>query len=182
MLRNGFSAHSLPIGKPTVQFIGNGGHAAVCKEIPYSGYADYFVAVGDNKARMREVEQRQGSFATLIHPSATVSASSVIGSGTVIMAGSVIQARTRIGKHCIVNSQAVVDHDCVIGDFSHIAPGSTLCGGVSVGSGSLIGAGSTVIPSVKIGSNVVVGAGATVVNNIPDGVTVIGTPARTIGV
>ena len=79
---------------------------------------------------------------------------------------------------CIRDRNSSVDHDCRLGDFVHIAPGSILCGNVSVGSNTLIGAGSTIIPNIKIGENVTVGAGSIVLSDIPDGMTVFGNPAK----
>ena len=85
-----------------------------------------------------------------------------------------------IGKHTIINTNATVDHDCHLGDFVHIAPGATLCGGVKVGNGTLIGANATVLPNCKIGKNVSVGAGAVVTTDLPDNVVVAGVPAKII--
>ncbi|MCG8386779.1 MAG: acetyltransferase, partial [Cytophagales bacterium] len=97
-----------------------------------------------------------------------------------IMPGTVVNAGTVIGEHAIINTSASVDHDCVIEDFVHIAPNSTLCGNVQVGEGTLFGAGAVAIPGVKIGKNCTVGAGAVVVNDVPAGATVVGNPAKII--
>ena len=67
-----------------------------------------------------------------IHPTAYTS-DAQIGPGTVIMAGVIIQPGCRIGKHVILNTGCQLDHDCVIEDFAHIAPGAVLCGNVHVG-------------------------------------------------
>ena len=80
----------------------------------------------------------------------------------------------QVGRHCIINTGASVDHECVIEDYVHISPHSTLCGNVSVGAGSWIGAGTTVIPGVKIGKWSVIGAGSVVTKDIPDRVLAVG--------
>jgi acetyltransferase-like isoleucine patch superfamily enzyme len=85
-----------------------------------------------------------------------------------------------IGANVIINTGATVDHDCSIGDGSHIAPGCHLCGGVVIGTRSLLGAGTTVIPGVRIGNNVVIGAGSTVTMNVADNARLAGSPARPI--
>ena len=51
----------------------------------------------------------------------------------------------------------------------HIAPGATLCGGVTVGDGAFVGAGATVIPGVIIGAGARIGAGMTILADVPEG-------------
>ena len=119
-------------------------------------------------------------FVTVIHPSAVVASDVVIDEGAQIMAGAVIQPGSRIGMNTIVNTRASVDHDCVIGNHVHLAPGVTLSGGVRVGDTSHLGSGATVIQYVTIGSNSVVGAGSVVVTDVPDNAEFAGVPARTI--
>jgi acetyltransferase EpsM len=94
------------------------------------------------------------------------------------MPGAIVNAKSNIGKHCILNTNSSVDHECVLGDFVHIAPAATLAGNVEVGEGSLIGMGAVVLPYVKIGKWCKIGAGAVVVKDVPDGKTVIGVPAK----
>jgi len=45
----------------------------------------------------------------------------------------VVNAGAVIGQGAIINSGAIVEHDCEIGEFVHIAPGTVLCGGVKIG-------------------------------------------------
>jgi len=139
------------------------------------------VAIGSNVARRKVsawlVEQGIERI-TAVHPSAQISRGVKIGNGTVIMAGVSINADTVIGDDVIVNTRASVDHDCCIADYVHLAPGSTLCGAVSVGTGTLVAAGATVIPNLTIGENVIVGAGAVVIRDVPDSVVVVGNPAK----
>ena len=146
-----------------------------------NGMAGHFlIAVGDNATRKKIALRYELSFTTLSDPSAILSPTVRLGKGTVVMAGTVVNAGTVIGEHAIINTSASVDHDCVIEDFVHIAPNSTLCGNVTVGEGTLFGAGAVAIPGVKIDKNCIGGAGAVVVNDIPAGTTVVGNPARTI--
>ncbi|QAA94712.1 acetyltransferase [Pollutimonas thiosulfatoxidans] len=105
-------------------------------------------------------------FATLVHPSAYVDSTAILGPGTQVMAGAVVQADAALGENCIVNTGAIIDHDCLVGDHVHIAPGVTLAGGVSIGSGAFIGAGATVIQGVEIGSGAIIGAGTVVLKRV----------------
>tara|TARA_B110000263_G_C15253931_1_gene485510 strand:- start:142 stop:747 length:606 start_codon:yes stop_codon:yes gene_type:complete len=140
--------------------------------------AKIIIAIGDNFKRKNIASIVNHDFDKVIHESASVDFMTKIGKGSVVFHQAIIQRGSTIGNHCIVNSNASIDHDCILGDFVHIAPGSILCGNVSIGSCSLIGAGSTIIPNIKIGKNVIVGAGSVVVSDVPDGITVMGIPAK----
>ncbi|MFC4768239.1 acetyltransferase [Effusibacillus consociatus] len=134
-------------------------------------------------ARKRLFDQfkdRGYSFASVIHPSAVIARDVVLSEGIQIMAGAVIQPGSSIGKNTIINTKASVDHDCVIGEHAHLAPGVTLSGGVHVGDGVHIGTGATVIQGVRIGNNSIIGAGALVLKEVPEGVTVVGVPAKEV--
>lgn len=141
------------------------------------------IAIGDNSARQRTAEQIQAveptaTFATLIHPSATVARSATLGEGTVVLQGAIIGAKAQIGTHCIVNTGAILDHECVLGDFVSLAPRVVTGGRVQVGSRSAIGIGAAVRHNVAIGSDTVVGSASYVHSDMPDGVVAYGTPAR----
>lgn len=139
--------------------IGDGQHSIVVRETILASDFDrrntpstrHFIAVGNNKTRMAEVNSRPGTkYATIIHPYSWISPSATIGEGSIVMAGAVIQAHAVIGKHCIVNTEASCDHHAIIEDYAHIAPGAHLCGNVHVGEGALVGVGVGIEPGVKI--------------------------------
>lgn len=139
------------------------------------------VAIGSNIARCKvSAWLAENNFVKVsaVHPSVQVSRGVQIGAGSVVMAGVCINADTVVGEDVIINTKASVDHDCRIGDGTHLAPGSTLCGTVSIGEQSFVCAGATIIPNLTIGKNVVVGAGATVIADVPDGMVVVGSPAK----
>jgi UDP-perosamine 4-acetyltransferase len=115
---------------------------------------------------------------TIRHPSAVVSARAELGPGACVLAGAVVQPRARIGINVIVNTRASIDHDCIIGDHAHIAPGATLSGYVRVGHAVQIGTGAVVRNGMTVGDGATIGAGAVLVGHCPAGVTMIGTPAR----
>jgi len=90
----------------------------------------------------------------------------------------VINAGSEIGICAIINSCAVVEHDCSVGAFSHISPGTILCGGVSIGSGAHVGAGAVVRQQLSIGHNSIIGMGSVVTRDIPENVIAFGNPCK----
>ena len=96
------------------------------------------------------------------------------------MAGAVINPDTKVGKGVIVNTSCSIDHDCLIGDYAHIAVGAHLCGSVRVGNNAWVGSGATIINNIEICSESFIGAGAVVVKNLLDAGTYVGVPARRI--
>lgn len=135
----------------------------------------HLVSIGNNSNRRKIVLRNPDvDFCRAIAKSALVSPYAEIGTGSAVMQGAIVQSGSVIGKHTIINTRASVDHDCIIEDFAHIAPGSILCGAVFVGEGTLIGAGAIILPGVKIGRWSVIGAGSVVTKDIPAGVVVYG--------
>lgn len=122
-------------------------------------------------------KDRGYSFASVVHPSAVISANVMLGEGVQIMAGAIIQPGCCIGADSIINTRASVDHDCCIGEHVHIAPGVILSGGVTIKPQTHLGTGVIVIQNIEIGSGCVVSAGAVVTRNVRSGVKVQGVPA-----
>ncbi|MBL7739721.1 MAG: acetyltransferase [Chitinophagaceae bacterium] len=142
---------------------------------------DYFACVGHNGIREKihtSLSQLLGNPINAIHPSAVISASVKMGDGIMIAANATLNPLIEIGKGVICNTSSSIDHECIIGDFTHIAPGAVLCGNVKVGRSTFIGANSVIRQGITIGNNVTIGAGTVVIKDIPDNTTVIGNPAR----
>lgn len=139
------------------------------------------LGIGDNRARLAAWKILGSSRCpSLVHRTAWVEPDVAIGSATVVLPYAVLHSRTRVGAAVIINTGAIVEHDCVVGDAVHVAPGAIVTGGVTVEDGAWIGAGAVVLPGLRIGVDAVVGAGAVVTRDVAAGVTVVGTPARSL--
>ena len=142
-----------------------------------------FISIGNNSIRAKIVEKFKHNFNfsdPIVHKTASIAQSVIIGKGSVIMPNTVINPDTKIGKHSIINSGAVVEHDCVVEEFCHISPNATLAGGVRIGSGTHIGMGAQIIPEIKIGKWATIGAGAVIIRDVPDGAKIVGNPGTFI--
>ena len=147
------------------------------------GVKTAIVSIGDAAARMdAERRLRIAGFliATIIHPSAQIARTAILGEGTVVMPHAVVGPDTHVAAGCIINTAATVDHDCNLEEGAHIAPGAHLAGGVTVGRESHIGIGCSVKEGISIGKRVMVGAGSVVVESLPSDCIAYGVPAKPV--
>ena len=115
---------------------------------------------------------------TVVDESAAIGMDVRMEPGAIIGKKAVVNVGTTVGRHAIINSGCVIEHDCQIGDFVHVAPGTTICGGSKIQNYTLVGAGSVVKQGVVIGERTVIGAGSVVTKDIPSGVTAFGNPCK----
>ena len=142
-----------------------------------------FPAIGDNSIRMKIInfiEQEGLKTFSLVDISAHVSNSVLINNQSYVGSNAIINAHSKIGKGVIINTAAVIEHECIIGDYTHIAPNATICGNVTIGNNSFVGAGAIVKQGVNIGNNVTIGAGTVVLKNIVNNEVWVGNPASKI--
>lgn len=146
----------------------------------------FHVAIGDNQIR-EEVFYRllgAGYDPVSIISKATYIAKNVkIKPGCFIAPGAVLQPGVTIEEGAIINTGATVDHDCVIKEFAHIAPGVNLCGNVHIGARTLVGVGVSITPKAHIPDNCIIGAGSVCLTDsfYIKGNTYIGVPAKIKG-
>jgi sugar O-acyltransferase (sialic acid O-acetyltransferase NeuD family) len=119
-------------------------------------------------------------YATIIHPSASVSVTSRVGPGSVLLAQTVLSAAVTVGSHVAIMPHVTLTHDDVVDDFATMASGVCLGGNVHVGRCAYIGAGALVREQRNVGSCALVGMGAIVTRDVPPHEVWAGVPARYI--
>lgn len=145
---------------------------------------DIFIAIGDNKTRKQisqKVQKCGFNCISLIHSSAIISPSACISkSNVVIMPNVIVNAKAKIEDGVILNSGCVVEHECFVGEFSHISVGAKLAGNVSIGKECFLGVGSCVLPNLSLCDEAVLAAGAVMIKNIEQKGVFAGVPAKKI--
>lgn len=193
--------------KDKIYIYGASGHGLVCADIAKNvGYKkiifvdddekkgkkfspnlaknDMFIAIGDNETRKKVFERVQNAgfkCVSLIHKSAVIAPSAKINDENVaIMANVVVNAKARVEAGVILNSSAVIEHECVVGAFSHISVGAKCAGNVKVGKQCFLGVNSCVLPNLTLCDEVVLGAGAVATKSINQKGVFAGVPAKFI--
>ena len=145
----------------------------------------FIVGIGDNFLRYKivndlKIKNIKCKWATVIHPSASVSRTIKIGIGSLILSGSILSYNTLIKRHVCINTGASIDHDNFFGDYSSAGPGTVTGGNVRVNKLSYLAINSTVKHNILIGSNVVIGASSYVNRDCISNRVYYGIPAKEI--
>jgi UDP-N-acetylbacillosamine N-acetyltransferase len=106
-----------------------------------------YPAFGSGELRMkwlRRLEEAGFRVPALIHPSAYVSPTAVIGTGTMVLPMAVVNTGVTVMEGCILNIGTLVDHDCVIEAGCHLAPGAIVKAENRIPSGMKVESGTVI--------------------------------------
>lgn len=140
-----------------------------------------FGSVGDPTLRIKLfslLEKIGFEMPNIVDSTAIVSKYVKMETGIYVGKNAVINIGASIGKGSIINTSTTIEHDCIIEKFSHIAPGTVLCGDVKIGANSHIGAKSVVKQQVRIGANTIIGMGSVVLHDVGDSMIAYGNPCK----
>lgn len=136
---------------------------------------DYFVlALGNYKVKrqvVEEIRKKGGKFVTLIHPTAIVARTAVIGEGNILDPFTIIGPNVKLGDFNLLTSQSIISHDSIVGDYNFFAT-SLLCGYNRIGDDNYFGIRATTLPEIAVGNRNIIQAGMIVDKNVVDDATV----------
>lgn len=121
---------------------------------PCASYKDYkenfmfaYPAFGANDLRadwICKLKEAGYIVPVLVHPRAFVSPSAKLESGTVVLAQAAVGTNTVVKSGVIVNMGAIADHDCVLEECVHLAPGAIVKAGNHIAARQKIESGTVV--------------------------------------
>lgn len=120
------------------------------------------------------IQQHRLVGATLVHPSALVSARAQLGHNVIVGARAQINHGAVIHDHVTVKDQAYISHDVTIGSKTLIQIGACVTGGCEIGENCFVGVNSTIINRhqdgrhMKIGAGTVIAPSVTVFEDLPE--------------
>ncbi len=150
------------------------GNDDMLQEIYGKGIKYAFITVGSignctvRKKIAEKLKKIGFQLPVIVHPRAITAKDVSFKEGAFVAAGAVINPGAKIGKNVIINTSSSIDHDCVIGNFAHIAPGVILSGGVKIGEGTHVGTGAHIVQYLSVPKNSFIPAGS-VVHKLKDG-------------
>ena len=108
-------------------------------------------------------------FASYVHSSVRVHASTSLGRNCLIYENVVLQPFVQLGDDVMVRPLSYIGHHVTVGAHSFVAPNANLLGHCSLGERTFIGAGAVVGPGVSVGAGSMIGANASVLRAQPKG-------------
>ncbi|MGB3375546.1 MAG: NeuD/PglB/VioB family sugar acetyltransferase [Microbacterium sp.] len=131
--------------------------------------------------RLAEAGVTDDRYGVFVARSARVGRSSDIGAGSILLDSVVVTADARVGRHVVVMPNSTITHDDVLEDYSTLAAGVALGGGVRIREAAYVGMNASVRQGLTVGAEATIGMGAVVVDDVPDDQTWAGVPARPLG-
>lgn len=138
-------------GYTNIAFLDDNSTEAIGKIADSKAFVNQFqeviVGIGNNKFRgelLTRLEQEGFAIPVLIHPTAYVSKSALIGKGTVVEPMAIVNANSKIGIGCIVSVGSIVDHDAVLEDCVHVNAGAICKAGSFISKETKLEAGQVV--------------------------------------
>jgi sugar O-acyltransferase (sialic acid O-acetyltransferase NeuD family) len=147
---------------------------------PWAGDA-LLLAIGIPIVRRQVAESlrsRGAQFLTLVHPTAIVAPTAVIGEGAIICPYAIVSDSARLGAFVLMNYHSSLGHDASAGDHAVLSPYATLGGNAHIGDDVFMGLHASVGPGRRIGARSKVSANSCALSDAPAESIIYGAPGR----
>jgi sugar O-acyltransferase (sialic acid O-acetyltransferase NeuD family) len=149
----------------------------------YSRVGDERVAIGIGQPAIRvrvadALVARGATLATVVHPSAWVAPTAVLGEGVAIAPFACVGPQVTVGDLGLLNTYASLGHDAVLGRGCVFSSYCVATGHTVLGDAVFLGTAAVVAPGVRVGDGARISAGAVAFHDVPAGHLAAGNPAR----
>ena len=148
--------------------------------IPASGDG-LLLAIGIPEVRRRVAEdllERKATFISLIHPTAIVAGTAMIGDGSILCPGAIVSDAARLGRFVLMNYHTSIGHDASVGDYAVLSPYATLGGNAHIADDVFLGMHASVGPGKRMGDRSKLSANSCALTDVPRDSLVYGVPGR----
>jgi sugar O-acyltransferase (sialic acid O-acetyltransferase NeuD family) len=147
----------------------------------------YVFAIGSISTQLKRVsilsrlKVNPCNFETIIHPTALINESAIIGQGCIIHPRATICNHAQIGDFGIVAVASTIGPYAKVCDFTMVTSHVLLLSNAEIGESAFIGSMTCVIENVKIGARARIGVGSVVGRDVPENIFAMGNPLRLLG-
>ena len=143
----------------------------------------FIIGIGTLAIKKQIVEKlivRGAKFINLIHPTAVIADTAVIGRGNVIAPFVLISNCAKLNDFVVLNVYSSCGHDTRIGKYCTLSPYAAATGFVILENEVFLGTHATVIPGKKVGYQSKISANSVVMRDVPPNKMVFGVPGKII--
>ena len=143
----------------------------------------FLIGIGDVDAKKNVVlslKKRGAKFLTLIHPTALIADTSIIGEGVIICPYCLISDNVKLDDFVMMNAYADCGHDAKVGKYCILSSYVAVMGFSILEDEVFLGTHATVIPGKRVGYKSKVSANSVVMRNVPPNKMVFGVPGKAI--
>ena len=141
------------------------------------------IAINDPLTRFKielALLEKGVTFSSVIHPTALISKTSVLGEGAILAPHVVVTTDVVIGRHAHLNISASVGHDVKIGNFTTMSSYTDVTGKCDVGDFSFLGSGARILPGCRIAARTRIGAGCVVMRSVSKASTFVAPKSKRV--
>jgi len=132
---------------------------------------------GTKQAVANKMKAKGARFASVIHPTATITPFSHYGEGFIMFPYAKLSVNSSVGDFVSLLSSGV-GHDVKIGDYTTISGACNVLRNVTIGKRVFLAAGVSIAQDIAIGDDANIGLGSVVIKNVSAGAHMFGNPAR----
>jgi len=143
----------------------------------------FVIGIGTLEIKKQIVEKliiRGAQFINLIHPTAVIADTAVIGRGNVIAPFVLISNCAKLNDFVVLNVYSLCGHDTRIGKYCTLSPYAAAAGFVVLEDEVYLGTHATVAPGKKVGYKSKISANSVVMRDVATNKIVFGVPGKAI--